>query len=328
MTRGQEHALAATNRVREPFADGRAGVQDELRIHRHRSGRRRAFGLEARCPPDEIEDLVGVEALEAGHPELLVRVALVEEPDVAQDVVEGMADLETGDGPRQQALDQLLARVRPRRPAIVERREAGGVRSDNVHRHHRTRGRADARRRGLSGTPRFGRGRHRGVVGVRRARGPAFRAGRSSGGDRGTPARPARGARRADRLGRRLGPAGPLRRHGARGSHRAPRSRIRGVRTMRRPGQQRRHPRRRSVRDRRHRLPGPRDRREPAGRRARDEAVPPDDAGASTRAHREHRLARGPVRDAGRGRLRCDQARRGRVQRGPVPRARARRASW
>ena len=46
----------------------------------------------------------------------------------------GMADLETGDGPRQQALDELLARVRPRRPAIVERREAGGVRSDNVHR--------------------------------------------------------------------------------------------------------------------------------------------------------------------------------------------------
>ena len=72
-------------------------------------------------------------------------------------------------------------------------------------------------------------------------------------------------------------------------------------------------------------LPGPRDRREPAGRRARDEAVPPDDAGASTRAHREHRLARGAVRDAGRRRLRCDQARRGRVQRGPVPRARARR---
>ena len=88
MTRRQEHPLAATNRVREPFADGRAGVQDELRIDRDRSGRRRAFGLEARGAPDEIEDLVGVEALEAGHPELLVRVALVQEPDVAQDVVE------------------------------------------------------------------------------------------------------------------------------------------------------------------------------------------------------------------------------------------------
>ena len=164
MTRGQEHALAATNRVREPFADGRAGVQDELRIHRHRSGRRRAFGLEARCPPDEIEDLVGVEALEAGHPELLVRVALVEEPDVAQDVVEGWLTSRPATAPASRPSTSSLARVRPRRPAIVERREAGGVRSDNVHRHHRTRGARMLEAR-TGGTPRFGRGRHRGVVG-------------------------------------------------------------------------------------------------------------------------------------------------------------------
>ena len=139
MTRGQEHALTTANRAREAIADGRAGVQDELRIHRHRSGRRLAVGVEARSPPDEVQYLTGVEALEAGHPELLVRVALVEEPDVAQDVVERMGDLEPGDGTRQQTLDKLVARVRSLRPAVVERRQAGGVRSDNVHRPHRTR---------------------------------------------------------------------------------------------------------------------------------------------------------------------------------------------
>ena len=102
-------------------------------------------GLEPGRPADEVEDPIRVERLQPRHAELLVGVALVQQPDVAQHVVERVAELGSGHRAREQALEQLLARDRARGPAVVERGQARGVRSDNVHRPHRTRSAAMTR---------------------------------------------------------------------------------------------------------------------------------------------------------------------------------------
>jgi hypothetical protein len=137
--RREDHAFAVPDRLGEAVTGLAACIQDALGVHRDGAGSGARIGLESGASTHELEDLLGFERLEPGHAELLVRVAVVEQPDVAKHVVERMGDLGSGHGARTQAFEQLLVPHRTRRPAIIERRQASGVRSDNVHRSHRTR---------------------------------------------------------------------------------------------------------------------------------------------------------------------------------------------
>ena len=201
----------------------------------------------------------------------------------------------TGDAAGDEALGQLVAVVRARRPAVVEHREPRRMGSDNVHPFHRT------------GSARLSRGLDlRGAVVVVTGASSGFgeltslrfaRAG-SSRRACGPPARAPRGARRpgSRRAGASPSPSDATSR-GSTSSRALARPRRRGVRTLRRAREQRRDPRRRLVRGGRPPPARAGDRGEPPRPGPRHEAVPAVDARAPARARREHRVARGPVRD-------------------------------
>ena len=93
MPRREDHAFASPDRLGEPVAGIAARVQDALGVDRDGAGGGVRIGLEPGGPAHELEDLGRLERLEPRHPELLVGIALVEQPDVAEHVVERVADL-------------------------------------------------------------------------------------------------------------------------------------------------------------------------------------------------------------------------------------------
>ncbi len=146
--------------------------------------------------------------------------------------------------------------------------------------------------------------------------GSVRRAGGASRGAAGGPGRRDRGAGRP-------GPRREVRRDRGRRPSGTSRPGRGGLRPMRRPDQQRRHPRWGTVRGPLARADRASHPGEPAGRDGLHEGVPPDDARAGGRPHRERGVAGRTVCGSGRLRVLGVEARRGGVLRGAVLRARA-----
>ncbi len=94
----QDDGLAPAAGEGQPVADRLAPVEHVVGIDRHRPVGRGMVGLEPGFLAHELQDLPGLQgALQPRHPELLVRIALEELPDVLEDVVERVAHLWAGD---------------------------------------------------------------------------------------------------------------------------------------------------------------------------------------------------------------------------------------
>ena len=129
----EDHALGPGDRERESVASLGTGVEDEFGIDRNGTGLLEPPGVEPRRKADEREHVVGGHRLQPGHAEPLVGIALVQQPDVADHVVERVTHLDPRDRSLEQPADELGARGGLRVPPIVDRGQAGGMRSDNVH---------------------------------------------------------------------------------------------------------------------------------------------------------------------------------------------------
>ena len=116
---------------------GLARVEDEHRVHPDRAVEP-PVRAEAGGSLDELEHFVGRQGLQTRHPELLVGIALVQQPDVPTDVAQVVAHDRTGHHAGDEAIGELPTIVRARRPPVVEHREPRRMGSDNVHPFHRT----------------------------------------------------------------------------------------------------------------------------------------------------------------------------------------------
>ena len=134
MPGGQDHALAPRTCSGQPTPNRLAGFDHELGIDGDRSRRRVWIRCEARGPAHEPQYLRwGERPRQAGQPELLVEVPLAQQPDIAQHVVEGMAEGGAGDPPLKESAHQLLTVVNPPGPPFVDRGQLGRMGFDNVH---------------------------------------------------------------------------------------------------------------------------------------------------------------------------------------------------
>ena len=133
MAGGEEDALAAGGGERQAAAERFARVQDRLRGDAYVAGRLRWVDRRAGPCGHQLEHVLQRRpVLESREAELLVGIALEQQPGVPAHVVEGMRR-NAGHVTIVERAGQLLARVRSWREALVDGRQTPSVRFDNVH---------------------------------------------------------------------------------------------------------------------------------------------------------------------------------------------------
>ena len=118
---------------REPLPHRRARVQDRAGVDVGRALGGQLVDRDARRLAHEPHDVLEPERLrQVGEAEELVGVVVDEHPDVPEHVVVGVAR-GAGDPAGHEGRLELLRADTRAAPALVERRQTLGVRSDNVH---------------------------------------------------------------------------------------------------------------------------------------------------------------------------------------------------